>query len=151
MLVMNAGGYAVRLFYAYYQCLPSKEDQVGMMEVVCEQITECMTDPRDQGMTLELDHKNMTWLSVDRVVWDDIIGEEAAKRALVKLVGPPMHPRYFNHYCSTVEYYFRPGSMTESVVRWLKVPPESMRSLMGAHQLRAEAELLDSDGEQDTS
>jgi hypothetical protein len=39
--------------------------------------------------------------------------------------------------------------MTESVVRWLKVPPDSMAALMGAHELRTDAELLGSDEEND--
>jgi hypothetical protein len=158
ILMTNSGGFAVRLFYAQYERLPSKEDQVGMMEVICEYFMEQIkadtaTRPDGtklaDGTTLELDPNNMTWLSVDRVVWNDIIGEEATKRALSKLLGPPQDHKYFNRYRSIIECYFRPGSMTESVVRWLKVPPDSMAALMGAHELRTDAELLGSDEEND--
>jgi hypothetical protein len=130
--VTNASGYPVRLFYAYYQRLPSKEDQAGMMEVVCEEVMKAYpTDPRDQGTTFQLDRNDMTWLTHDKVVWNDIIGEEAAKRALVREIGPPLQPTYYNRNRAIIECFFRPGSMSEALVRWLKVSPEAAEFLMG--------------------
>ena len=116
----NNKGYIIRLFVVFVEEVPSKEAITKIGELICLRIN---VDPNN-NTTISLNKESYFWL--EDAVWADIIGSEAAYKALLKETPQKPCLGYFESNKDVIYSYFHAKTLSTELARMLFAPTDEL-------------------------
>ena len=126
---LNPKGYKIRLFIIPLAELPAENSVIKLGEYICQNINAMPNN----NTTISIQPGQFFWIANNvQPVWSDVIGSDAALKALVEKKGVPK-TGYYELNKDAIHSYFRPHTFTLDLARVLHAPIEQVHP-----QLRAE-------------
>lgn len=134
---LNMKGYHIRLFQIHCAEYPSEESVLKLGEYICEHINAMPNNTT----TISINQVNFFWIPNDyHPVWADVIGTEAALKALLEKKGWPKKNGYYEKHQDTIHTYFRPHTFSFELARALQAPIDQVHPALRAHANEVKAE-----------
>ena len=128
--MFNPEGYNIRLFVVHCAELPSEDSAIKLGKHICQNVN---TMPNN-NTTMSIQPGQFFWIPNGvKPVWSDVIGSDAALKALVEEKGMPTAGCYDTNQ-EAIHSYFRPHTFTLDLARVLHAPIEQVHP-----QLRTES------------
>lgn len=119
---LNPKGYNIRLFVIPFEEVPTEESVVQLGEHICQNINAAPNN----NTTISIIPGQCFWIPTEQnPVWSDVIGSDAALKALVEKKGMPASGCY-NTNREAIHSYFRPFTFTLDLARVLHAPIEQV-------------------------
>ena len=137
---LNPKSYNIRLFVIYCGERPDNENIIKLGNYICQNINATPNN----NTTISVIPEQFFWLpEIPKPVWSDIIGSDAALKALVAKKGMPASG-YYEQHKAVIHTYFHPQSFTLDLARALYAPLEQVHA---KYRSQLEAVALQDDGE----
>ena len=139
--MFNPKGYNIRLFVIHCAELPSEDSAIKLGKCICQNVN---TMPNNNA-AMSIQPGQFFWIPNGvKPVWSDVIGSDAALKALVEEKGMPT-AGYYDTNEEAIHSYFRPHTFALDLARVLHAPIEQVHPQLRteSHDEPSEEQVLD--------